>query len=508
MNLIEQLKGSLFILRNSKYKYKVNRQYSYSGVRNTYYRNIRGRKKKNHIGIITLISILFILAACTAAFFIMGGMSLFNGNLYDSNVQATFLDKSKTEHMSYSDEKYESKCIGAEAYFINYPVTKLDNIDKEIDFKTAYFIKCAEASSARFTAIDYITETADNKYLSVVFKAKEYDEDKKQISAYASTIIFDLNSNMLLDDEQVFKNSFYNFASEYVRTYFSDNIDTAKMTSDESFLSATTADKLHFQEYSINDNKCTIYMNEKELFGSGNKIYEIPIPLSELNGYLEISLENATSTIEKLSTIRDDLDPNKPMVALTFDDGPHAENTEIILDVLKQYNSRATFFVVGYNAEANTDVLKKISDSGCQIGNHTKDHSNLTELTDDEIKEEADYVDNIVKNATGSPTTALRPPYGAYSEKVQQILNKTPLIFWNVDTQDWADLDKDKTTKSVMNQVYDGSIILMHDIHSSTAEAIKEIVPKLISEGYQLVTVEELLYYKELNIKGGETYPW
>ena len=175
---------------------------------------------------------------------------------------------------------------------------------------------------------------------------------------------------------------------------------------------------------------------------------------------------------------------------------------------MKQYNARATFFVVGYNAEANTDVLKKISDAGCQIGNHTKDHSNLTELTDDEIKEEADYVDKIVKNVTGSPTTALRPPYGAYSERVQQILNKTPLIFWNADTEDWESLDKNKTVKAVISRVSDGNIVLMHDIHSSTAEAIKEIVPKLVAEGYQLVTVEELLYYKELDIKGGETYPW
>ena len=266
--------------------------------------------------------------------------------------------------------------------------------------------------------------------------------------------------------------------------------------------------KIHFGEYSINDNKCTLYMNQKELFGSGSTIYEIPIALSELDEYLEISLENAKNTIKKASTIRDNLDPNKPMVALTFDDGPHSENTEIILDVLKQYNARATFFVVGYNAEANTDVLKKISDAGCQIGNHTKDHSNLTELTDDEIKEEADYVDKIVKNVTGSPTTALRPPYGAYSERVQQILNKTPLIFWNVDTEDWENLDKNKTVKAVISRVSDGNIVLMHDIHSSTAEAIKEIVPKLVAEGYQLVTVEELLYYKELDIKGGETYPW
>lgn len=89
----------------NRYNYSVNRQYSYSGLRNTYTENGRGRKKKNHIWIITLISILFVLAACVAAFFIMDGMSIFNGDTYDSNIKSTFLDKSKIEHMLYSGEK-------------------------------------------------------------------------------------------------------------------------------------------------------------------------------------------------------------------------------------------------------------------------------------------------------------------------------------------------------------------------------------------------------------------
>lgn len=491
---------------NRRYKYNVNRYYSYSGTRHTYIS--RNTRKKSHTSLIVMISIFFVLAACIAAFFIMGGMSLFTGITSDIGINSNFLDKSKTEHISYTGEKYESKAIGAEAYIINYPNTKIDGIDKEIEERITYLSKCAEASSARFTAIDYITETADEKYLSVVFKAKEYDSNKKQISSYVSTMIFDLETEKSLSDEQVFKNSFYNFASEYVRSYFNNNTDTMKMTSDESFLSATTADKLHFEEYSISDSKCTLYMNQKALFGSGNKIYDISISLSELDGYFEISLENAKNTIQKVSTIRDDINPDKPMIALTFDDGPHAENTEAILEVLTQYNSRATFFVVGYNAESYPEVLKKISDSGCQIGNHTKSHSNLTELTDKEIKAEVDYVDKIVEEATGNPTTAIRPPYGAYDENIQKILNKTPLIFWSVDIQDWADLTKDEIVKAIMGQAYDGSIVLMHDIHNSTAEAIKEAVPKLISEGYQLVTVEELLYYKGVNVQGGETYPW
>lgn len=491
----------------NQYKYNAYRHYSYSGVRNTYTGGGFIRKRKKHTLFIVVISVLFVLSACTAAFFIMGGVSAFTDNS-SSAAFSEFLDKPQTEHMSYKGEKYESKAIGAESYIINYPSTGIESVDKEIENRVTYLSRCAEASSSRFTAIDYISETADGKYLSLVFKAKEYDSDKNQTSAYVSTMIFDLDNKKLLSDDEVFKKSFYKFASEYVRNYFEGNSETSKLTKDKAFVSATTADKLHFEEYSISDTKCTLYMNQKELFGSGNKIYDISISLSELSGYFEIPLKNAKNTAEKASTIRDDIDPNKPMLALTFDDGPDAENTEVILDVLKKYNSRATFFVVGYNAEEYPEILKAISDSGCQIGNHTKNHANLTELTDKEVKEAADYVDKIVKNVTGNPTTALRPPYGAYSEKVQQLLNKTPFIFWSIDTKDWENSDKDKTVKAVMEQAYDGSIILMHDIQDSTAEAVKEIVPKLISKGYQLVTVEELLYYKDIDIQGGETYPW
>lgn len=493
--------------RKSKYKYNRNIRYSYSGVQNTYV-NHYARKKKSKKPIIAVISVLFLISALIAAFFILDGMSLFSVNSSNNTNINRFIDTDATKHMSYSEDNYETKISESERYLINYPVIKIDEIDREIEAEIKYLAKCAEASSAKYTAIDYITETADNKYLSVVFKETEYDSDKNKTANDVTTMIFDLEAKKKLESEDIFNNNFYIFASDYVRNYFNNNIDTKNLTSEESFQSATTADKLHFEKFSLNDKQCTIYLSQKALFGSGNKIYDVSIPISQLSNCLNISLKEAEKGKTANPSIRDDIDPDKPMIALTFDDGPDEENTQIILDVLQANKSRATFFVVGYQAEAYPDVLKAISDAGCQIGNHTNNHANLTELSDKEIKEAVESVDNIVKKATGNPTTALRPPYGAYNDNVQSILNKTPLIFWDVDTEDWVDKDTDKTVKSVMDQAADGKIMLLHDIHDSTAEAAKTFIPRLVAEGYQLVTVEELLYYKGITVGGGETYPW
>lgn len=496
--------------RKGNHNYSRNSRYSYSGVQNTYV-SYNSRKKKSKKPIIAVISILFIISAAVAAFFIMDGMSLILGNNNSDNSNNNinrFIDSNVTKHMSYGEDKYESKTSESEKYIINYPIINIEEIDKEIEAEVKYLEKCAEASSYKYTSVDYLTETADNKYLSIVFKASEYDSDKNKTTGDVNTILFDLETKKKLESEDVFNNNFYSFASDYVRTYFKNNTDTKKFTSEDSFQSATTADKMHFDKFSLNSKQCTLYLSQKELFGSGDKIYDVSISLSQLSDCLNISLKEAKENNSKSSSIRDNIDPNKPMIALTFDDGPDEENTEIILDVLKANNARATFFVVGYQAEAYPDVLKAISDAGCQIGNHTKDHDNLTDLSDKEIKEAADSVDKIVKKATGKPTTALRPPYGAYNENVQSVLNKTPLIFWDVDTEDWVDKNTNKTIKAVMSQAADGKIVLMHDIHDSTAEAAKTFIPRLVAEGYQLVTVEELLYYKGINVKGGETYPW
>ncbi len=201
---------------------------------------------------------------------------------------------------------------------------------------------------------------------------------------------------------------------------------------------------------------------------------------------------------------------NQFMVALTFDDGP-SKYTMKLLKILEKYNVKATFFTYGVSLKRQDidveAILKKMDEVGCDIGNHTMNHSQLDKLKPKEIKREINGVAKIIESYVGHDSLLVRPPYGAgiHSKKVKKNV-KYPMICWSLDTLDWKTKSKKKTIKNVMNQVKDGDIILMHDTHKWTVEAMEKIVPKLIKKGYQLVTVTELAEARGVKLKNGKAY--
>ena len=201
----------------------------------------------------------------------------------------------------------------------------------------------------------------------------------------------------------------------------------------------------------------------------------------------------------------DYIDPAKPMIALTFDDGPKSSTTGKVLDVMELYNVRCTFFVLGSLAENNASILKRMDSLGCQIGNHSYSHPDLTTLSSGGVSDELNKTSNIVYGAVGKYPSLVRPPYGSSN---QTVLNATakPFILWSIDTLDWKYRDATRVHSVVMSEVSDGDIILMHDIYTSTADAVESIVPDLILKGYQLVTVEELSYYKNKPLNAYKKY--
>ncbi|MBQ8724833.1 MAG: polysaccharide deacetylase family protein [Oscillospiraceae bacterium] len=197
-----------------------------------------------------------------------------------------------------------------------------------------------------------------------------------------------------------------------------------------------------------------------------------------------------------------DIDPEKPMICLTFDDGP-SEQTSLILDCLEEYDSHATFFVVGSNInEYNGQIMKRAVELGCEIGNHTYNHQNLaqadTELMDSEIQK----TDDLVFQYTGRYTYWLRPPYGAFDDLSRTHIKK-PQAYWSIDTLDWSTRSSHSTVSTILSMVEDGDIILMHDLYKETTEAALDVIPELVNRGYQLVTVSELAYYRDFEIENG-----
>ncbi len=198
------------------------------------------------------------------------------------------------------------------------------------------------------------------------------------------------------------------------------------------------------------------------------------------------------------------LDPTKPMVAITYDDGP-GRYTDSILSVLEKYNVRATFFVQGTYVSGYASTLKRAVTLGCEIGNHTWSHVNLTGSSYATISDQISFTNTAVYNATGVYPKLYRPPYGAYNNSVLSSIGM-PAIMWSVDTLDWKTRSASKTLTSVKQNARDGSIVLMHDIHSPTADAAESVIRDLLMRGYQLVTVSELLEARYGGATNGQVY--
>ena len=200
------------------------------------------------------------------------------------------------------------------------------------------------------------------------------------------------------------------------------------------------------------------------------------------------------------------LDPNKPMVALTFDDGPDPKRTIKMLEILKKNNAVATFFDIGTLMEKYPDVVKKEVEARCDVGGHTYSHVNLNSLSQEEVKKEIENVENAFKNATGQELKYIRPTYGNANSKVREVVDR-PIINWCVDSLDWKYRDADKVIEEIRKtKNFDGRIILMHVIYDSTLEAVERLIPQLIDEGYQIVTVSEMAQYKGFELENGKIY--
>lgn len=178
------------------------------------------------------------------------------------------------------------------------------------------------------------------------------------------------------------------------------------------------------------------------------------------------------------------------LMALTFDDGPNTTSTLRILDILKQYNIKATFFVLGTKVEQNPAVLQRIVDEGHQVGNHSYSHPNLLKLSDEEIASQIKATNDLVKSVSNYDITILRPPYGSYDQRVEQI-GRLRIVLWNIDSLDWKLREKNAIVNQINASLRVHSILLMHDIYDSSADAFEAILPSLIEQNYKFVTIDE-----------------
>lgn len=183
---------------------------------------------------------------------------------------------------------------------------------------------------------------------------------------------------------------------------------------------------------------------------------------------------------------------NEKRVAITFDDGPHETYTEMLLQGLRERNVKATFFLVGENITGHEDIVKEMYEDGHLIGNHTYSHVILNKVSEDTALYEINRTNELIEKVTGVRTAYIRPPYGGWDESMLYEVDMQP-VFWNIDPQDWNTANVAAVVNSVVMNVNDGDIILMHDIFLSSVTASLEIIDILKSQGFIFVTVDEIL---------------
>lgn len=187
----------------------------------------------------------------------------------------------------------------------------------------------------------------------------------------------------------------------------------------------------------------------------------------------------------------------KKMIALTFDDGPHPIHTPMILDILKEYGVHATFFVIGQNAERFPELVRRELVEGHEIGNHTYSHPHVSKITTDQLLNEILDTEDVLLSICGYQSKLFRPPEGCYSEVIGNLLVRMDYVpvIWSVDTLDWKRPAVSAIEKKILGHVKSGDIILCHDYvtNSNTPAALKTVIPALLDEGYEFVTVSELM---------------
>jgi len=200
--------------------------------------------------------------------------------------------------------------------------------------------------------------------------------------------------------------------------------------------------------------------------------------------------------------------PPEKLIALTFDDGPSSASTPVLLDGLAERGVRATFFLVGSMAADNHSLVRRMAAEGHQIGLHTYDHSSsqgLTGLSEPQFRAQVDTTRDLLTALTGQTSFVFRPPYGFVDDSVR-LWADAPIILWSVDPEDWRYQNADHVAQHIIDHVKDDSIVLLHDIFSTSVEGALKAIDTLLAQGYRFVTVDELFAARGIDLLDGEVY--
>ena len=310
----------------------------------------------------------------------------------------------------------------------------------------------------------------------------EQDKDMVLQEAKADTYLFNSKDLKGIDNLQALNVNYKDKASEYINESLKREFNKDDLI--EYYQDYTAPEDRNLNDFVMTGKDVVFVFEQHTVLAEGKGVAKVRVPYTVLESCIR------PKVLDRY------IDPSKPMVAITYDDGPGGDSEKRILNILAENGSVATFFYLGNRVENFKKNAVRAAEIGCEIGNHSWDHPEMTKLSKKEITKEIDRTNKVIKEVCGVEPVVARPPYGDFNKSVLKAAGMAE-IMWTIDTLDWKTRDPKQTFKAVKNTKHlDGKIILMHSIYDETADATKKIVPWLKKNGYQTVTISELIKYK------------
>lgn len=415
--------------------------------------------------------LLLILGCLLCVLLLIGGAFAIKNLFKKDIIAAEFANPKmevKLEDDSIDNQVYEEKDDASDEmliYALHLPVFSNSSAQQELDA----FVEEIKAEKAKATHIDYESNSAFSQYKSYVITATTYaDMDGLNPIEPQTTkqLYISFDQDELIDIEDCIRmKAIRQLAKDHGCE--TENVLLKKITENGLVLSVNGEDV----NFDYDENNTSFVMDNKN----------IPSILK----------------YDKIEVKDREIDPNKPMVAFTFDDGPAPGNTERILKALEKVGGRATFFELGYLMETYPDTVREVVESGSEVGSHSYDHTYdwMNGMTLEEAVADLDKVDDIFFSLTGQDISLFRPPFGASIKSLSDTITEK-IVYWDVDTRDWESKNTEKVIEMCKKYTYDGAIVLFHDIHATTIPAVEQLIEYYDSQGYQFVTVSELYAIK------------
>lgn len=388
----------------------------------------------------------------------------------------------------YSDISHQEKNYVS----IQYPITTSqvlnDQVKSYIDEHYQRFLKYSKTATEKEfnTSAEY--SLINNRYEMVLLTIFNTASSMTHPSTSVKSFVLDKKTNTLLSLKDVLTEK----GLEQLKTSLKQKLkETYPNCLFENRLSSFLEEEIQdYSNFTFDDSTLVLYFNPYLLTSGNCGIINSSFKLEMLSLKINIEKEVFEENNQLLKAKEKSIDPNKPVIAFTFDDGP-SKYTEDILTEFNKYQGAATFFVIGNKLDAYKKTLQKMVKLGNEIGNHSYNHQWMNRMSEEELTEQINKTQEKITKITGFTPTRIRPTYGALNERIKKT-SVLEIALWNVDPKDWKYKNSKTIAERILKKAEDQSIILLHDTHKRSVEAVKIVLRELDKQGYQFVTLGEL----------------